>query len=144
MKGCYALILYVDERQDVEIGDRCFCLEKGVYAYVGSALGGVYGRLNRHLRTFVRMTRRKHWHIDHLLPKSKLLYVVYCLSNERLECTIVKKLKDSGFSVVKGFGSSDCKSKCGGHLLYMGNELDRAIDCVKSALSSLGLECFFL
>lgn len=142
MKGCYALIIYLDKKCNIKIGNKCFCLEKGIYAYIGSALGGINGRLNRHLKTFIHMTENKHWHIDYLLPKSKLLYMIYCYTNERLECKIVKKLKDFGFSVIKNFGNSDCKFKCNGHLIHMGDEVDKAIDYVKLAFSSLGLECF--
>lgn len=140
--GSYALVLLIDEGCDVEVGKRTFHLKRGVYAYVGSALSGISSRLNRHLKAFIGITKKKHWHIDYLLPKSKVLYVIYCRSNERLECTIVKKLKELGFFVIKGFGSSDCKSRCGGHLLYMGEEVDKAVDCIKSTFSALGLEHF--
>ncbi|MEM0101407.1 MAG: GIY-YIG nuclease family protein [Candidatus Methanomethyliaceae archaeon] len=142
MKGCYALILYLNKAYNIEIGRKFFYLEKGVYVYIGSALGGINGRLNRHLRTFMNIIKNKHWHIDYLLPKSQLLYIIYCYSNERLECILVKKLRNFGFLIINGFGNSDCKSKCGGHLIHMGSEIDKAMDYVKLTFSSLGLKYY--
>lgn len=141
MKGGYILILFIDKKYNIKIGKKNFLLNKGIYAYVGSALGGIKGRINRHLKTFMGLTNNMHWHIDYLLPKSNLLFIIYCYSNKRIECLIVKKLEELGFNSIKDFGNSDCKFNCQGHLVYLGNEVDEAINSIKLAFSLLNLEC---
>jgi len=45
------------------LGEKCF--DEGYYAYIGSALSGLKGRINHHLKT----GKKLHWHIDYLLRK---------------------------------------------------------------------------
>ncbi|MDW7971482.1 MAG: GIY-YIG nuclease family protein [Nitrososphaerota archaeon] len=137
-------MLSIDKKYNIEIGRRNFCLIKGIYAYVGSALNGINGRINRHLKTFMGLTNNMHWHIDYLLPKSNLLFIIYCHSDRRIECSIVKKLEELGFNSIKNFGNSDCKSNCQGHLIYLGNEIDKAMNSIKLAFSLLNLEYYLL
>lgn len=85
--------------------------DKGFYAYVGSAMGGLRGRINRHLR------RKKcvRWHIDYLLEKGRVQEVIYAPTDERLECRFAERL-ECVFRSTPGFGSSDCR--CPSHLFF--------------------------
>ncbi len=143
MKGVYVLILHLTRGLSLNIGDKLFSLKPGEYVYVGSAfgLGGVAGRLNRHIRTFTGHTTKKHWHIDYLLSLSTSLTTVYANSSERLECTLVRLLQGTGSVVIKGFGNTDCKSGCDGHLVFMFDmEPDKVISRTIAAFHRLGLE----
>lgn len=143
MGGVYALIIQVPKPCSLEIGRRRFYLDPGIYVYVGSALGpgGVATRLKRHFKTFTSHDTKKHWHIDHLLPLSKALAAVYSNSKKRLECALVLSLKGSGSPVIDGFGNTDCRSGCGGHLLFMGEMgFYQTIETIMNTFRSLGLE----
>ncbi|MGQ9759405.1 MAG: GIY-YIG nuclease family protein [Candidatus Methanomethylicaceae archaeon] len=142
MGGVYALLMHLTAPCSLEIGNRQYNLDPGVYVYAGSALGpgGVAGRLKRHFKTFTTHTTKRHWHIDHLLPISASLAAVFSNSQTNMECALVLSLKQLGLCVVKGFGNTDCKSGCMGHLLSLGNvEFEEAIETVIKALQRLGL-----
>jgi Uri superfamily endonuclease len=112
MRGTYALLVQVPHDIRVTVG-KLGTLEfaAGWYAYVGSALGGLEGRVKRHARE----EKRKHWHVDYLLTKGQIGDVIYGEGEERKECEIAKKLAEQ-FRSVRGFGSSDCG--CHSHLFY--------------------------
>lgn len=82
----------------------------GAYAYVGSAAGGLRGRLRRHLRA----EKRTRWHIDYLLERARIERVLTCYG-DRSECAIARTLA-ARFEAVPGFGASDCR--CRGHLFF--------------------------
>jgi Uri superfamily endonuclease len=88
--------------------------DKGFYAYVGSAMGGLRGRINRHLRR----EKRIRWHIDYFLEKGRVEGVIYAPTDERLECLLAQRL-ERVFHSIHGFGSSDCR--CPSHLFYCEN-----------------------
>ncbi|MCK4635098.1 MAG: GIY-YIG nuclease family protein [Candidatus Aenigmarchaeota archaeon] len=117
MKGAY--ILLIENRKDSKIrigtlGKLFF--QKGLYAYVGSAMNGLEARINRHLRA----EKKTHWHIDYFLKNKnvKIKQVYYKESSRKEECNIAKKISEYGKS-VKGFGCSDCK--CESHLFRIKN-----------------------
>jgi Uri superfamily endonuclease len=113
MKGIYVLIIAVENAINVDTGALGnLNLEKGLYAYVGSAQNNLEERLKRHLRK----EKKKFWHIDYLLedPRVKVLKVFYKRAARPEECRIAKELAKKGFP-VRGFGSSDCK--CQTHLI---------------------------
>jgi Uri superfamily endonuclease len=69
-------------------------------------------RIARH---FSKMKRLR-WHIDYLLgPHAKVVGVELF---DREECAVNQNIE--GDLLVPGFGSTDCKSKCGSHLKYLG------------------------
>ncbi|HDH81875.1 MAG TPA: GIY-YIG nuclease family protein [Thermoplasmatales archaeon] len=110
-KGTYALIVELKKDDEIEVGRLGILnFKKGYYAYIGSAMGGLDGRIRRHLRK----DKKKHWHIDYLLEKSAVR-MVFFIEGERKECSIASHMKDE-FSGVPHFGSSDCK--CNTHLFY--------------------------
>ncbi len=81
----------------------------GYYAYVGSALGGVEARVNRHLR----YTKKRRWHIDYLLAEAPVTEVIVGETETRTECAVARAL-DAQFTPVPNFGASDCR--CSSHL----------------------------
>jgi Uri superfamily endonuclease len=112
LKGSYVLLIDLPEGQEIAAGKlRTIDFPAGCYAYVGSAMGGMKSRLERHLRR----DKKLHWHIDYLLQKASVSNVIICESETRTECTIAQTIR-SKFETIKGFGSSDCK--CPGHLFY--------------------------
>ncbi|MEA3401619.1 MAG: GIY-YIG nuclease family protein [Armatimonadota bacterium] len=110
MTGSYVLILRLDAPAAIRVGALGeVAFEPGAYAYVGSAMGGLEARIDRHLRGDKRM----HWHIDYLLAQAQVVDVVRVESDERLECRIASALA-AELGSVPGFGCSDCA--CGSHL----------------------------
>jgi Uri superfamily endonuclease len=114
-RGTYALVVFLKQRLRLRIGrlgDHDF--PPGYYVYAGSALGGLSGRLKRHMN----QQKRLHWHIDYLLQHAVVSQIWYARGGERMECTwnaLVSALPGAESS-VRGFGSSDCR--CPTHLTY--------------------------
>ena len=97
-------------------------LKAGYYVYVGSALGGLEARVQRH----VGENKKIHWHIDHLLTRGRVIDAIQGETTERKECAVAVELAKHLKSIA-GFGSSDCK--CESHLFYSPdfNELRRLV-----------------
>ena len=111
-KGCYVLLIGLPADETVTAGRLGpIRFRGGHYAYVGSALGGLRSRLNRHLRS----EKKAHWHIDYLLEKARISEIVTCETDVRVECVIARALWGR-FDSVAGFGSSDCR--CRSHLFF--------------------------
>jgi Uri superfamily endonuclease len=113
--GTYVLLLWLDAPCDLAVGSiGPVHLAAGYYLYVGSALGGLGGRLRR----YIDGPKRIHWHIDYLLQAAQIVEIWYHLGPERLECVWVDRLGAEGSlaTPVMRFGSSDCL--CPTHLMY--------------------------
>ena len=112
LKGIYVLIFLLHENTIVSVGalGEIF-FEKGLYAYIGSAQGGLNQRLNRHLRR----SKKKFWHLDYLLDNDcvRILKVFHKNADKSEECKHAEKLFLLGMP-IKDFGSSDCN--CESHL----------------------------
>jgi Uri superfamily endonuclease len=112
-RGAYILVFRLDEDETLEIGRLGRArFERGVYAYVGSAMGGLDARVARHLRE----AKRTHWHIDYLLARATVTRVLEFETPRRIECELSGQVSElAGSSMpVRGFGSSDCG--CWSHL----------------------------
>ncbi|MBN2098247.1 MAG: GIY-YIG nuclease family protein [Dehalococcoidia bacterium] len=112
-RGTYALVIPLEVRLRLRVGGLgIHSLLPGHYVYVGSALGGLSGRLRHHLEP----KKRLHWHIDYLLAEAEVTQIWYTLGTERLECTWNAVLGEvaGARSSVPGFGASDCR--CRSHL----------------------------
>jgi Uri superfamily endonuclease len=114
--GTYALVLQVPRRVRVPIGalgPRTFAA--GLHVYVGSALGGLAARVERH----VKGGRARRWHIDWLRPHARVVAVQVLVSHERHECRLAQvALRIPGATVpVPRFGASDCR--CAAHLVRL-------------------------
>ena len=131
MKGSYILLIELPEPQVITVGSlKAIHFPGGYYAYVGSALGRLEPRLNRHLR----QNKKPHWHIDYLLEKASINGIITCETEARTECTIAKALGHE-FEAIPGFGSSDCK--CRSHLFFTTDGMTSEILAI---LKSLGME----
>lgn len=127
MRGTYVLLARMPQDTQLEVGRLgVLKFEEGLYAYVGSALGGLKNRVKRHLRN----KKKTHWHIDYFLTEAQVVSVIYGESRKRKECAIAKNLAKS-FPGVQGFGSSDCS--CKSHLFFSknGNMEEEVIGCFK-------------
>lgn len=112
-KGVYCLLIYLKNYTKIKIRDKEVLFPKGYYCYVGSALNNLQKRIERHKRR----VKKKHWHIDYLLEKAKILEVKTINTSERKECWLSNKIKSlKSRTVMKKFGSTDCK--CETHLHY--------------------------
>jgi sugar fermentation stimulation protein A len=113
--GVYALVLALGAGVTLSVGrGRSEAFAPGYYVYVGSAMGGLAGRVRRH----VAGPRRRHWHIDALLDVTPVVEVWYLANAERLECAWASRLGvATGLTPTPfAFGASDCP--CRTHLFY--------------------------
>lgn len=112
----YQLYIKITEDIEIEIGRLgYFQFKKGCYIYTGSAKRNIDARIARHKLNSNH--KKKHWHIDYLLASSKV-EIVDVKKFKDFECNL--NLKTMGRVIVKGFGSSDCRSKCSSHLKFIG------------------------
>lgn len=112
MIGCYVLIIELKTSQKIQIGKLGkLSFKKGFYAYIGSAMNSLEGRVRRHLRS----EKKLHWHIDYLLKNAKIVNVFYKEASDKIECNIANKFSEK-LENTKGFGCNDCK--CESHLFY--------------------------
>lgn len=122
-RGTYTLLIRVKENVDVNVGKLgCHTFKRGFYTYTGSALGKSGMNLKHRIERHLSNKKKEHWHIDYLLSSKEALIigVIYSTLDKDLECIISKKIEESALSetVVEGFGSSDCRSKCRAHFHY--------------------------
>lgn len=89
----------------------------GNYIYTGRAKRGLQARLARHQKK----DKPLWWHIDYLLqhPVVRLCRAEIVSADPEAECAENQRLlKKEGITIaVPGFGASDCKAGCGGHLV---------------------------
>lgn len=116
--GTYAIGLRLARPARVTVGRLGrFAFRAGLYVYVGSARGpgGLRARLGRHLR----QAAKPHWHIDTLRAVASVRGVLYTMAPEPLECVWAQRLSrvPGALIPVGGFGASDCRAGCEGHLI---------------------------
>ena len=133
MKGCYCLIISLDNSSKIKIGKLGkIDFQKGYYVYVGSAMNYLESRIRRHLKS----EKKLHWHIDYLLKKSEITDVIYNESTKKVECELSQYISTNAKG-MKDFGCSDCD--CESHLYYFKNR-NEAIECVENAYDSIAME----
>jgi len=114
-RGVYALVLRVRRPgvcvQVGALGELRF--RAGCYCYVGSALGGLRGRLGRHLSS---RHGRRHWHVDYLRERSRVAGGAVWRTPHRDECRLSRQVSRLAEGDVAGFGATDCH--CRSHLYY--------------------------
>jgi len=112
-RGTYLLLLELEKTQKIKPGRLAEAdFKKGMYIYVGRARKELKTRIRRH----IRKEKKRFWHIDYLLLKSKVREI-WTKENFFDECQTASRIQDllpSPSPVHKGFGSSDCR--CPGHL----------------------------
>lgn len=140
MKGSYCILIYLPSKVRIRVGALgTMNFQRGVYAYVGSAQGGLEARVGRHLRT----SKMRRWHIDYLLSKAEVFSVVTVPSDDKsVECHISQALAacDGASTPVPGFGSSDCE--CASHLIYFG-DVDPELAAEDVARQVAMLQCIY-
>ena len=118
--GAYVLWINIRRNVDMQIGKLAYLNFKvGAYLYTGSALRLLQQRLVRHLKS----DKIKRWHIDHLTshPWCEIENIFILFSLTKLECELNQSILTNipATVVMNGFGSSDCKNGCGGHLIWL-------------------------
>jgi len=122
---CYSILLQLVRAAEIRIGRLGrHCFPEGYYLYTGRAKSGIAARIRRHRRK----KKRRHWHIDYLTAHPDAVFQafrIYPLPAER-ECEIHKSCSrlPGALLMIPGFGASDCRSRCGSHLLYFENRPD--------------------
>jgi Uri superfamily endonuclease len=119
--GVYVLVIEVPAACVVDVGRLGrSTFPAGWYLYVGSALGGLAGRVERHLRA----EKRTHWHVDYLLAHAMVREVWYRAGGQpeqagRAECAVAAALAalPGARRLPTRFGASDCR--CAGHLVRL-------------------------
>ncbi len=110
----YQLLVRVSRRIHMQVGALgSQTLEAGWYLYTGSARRNLAARIRRHLSK----EKRRRWHIDYLLL-SPGVEVARVFTSAKGECQCNQAIH--GEVVIPGFGASDCRQRCGAHLLRIG------------------------
>ncbi|MDP6514102.1 MAG: GIY-YIG nuclease family protein [SAR202 cluster bacterium] len=129
--GVYGVMFELDNDQMIVTGMLGeISYPRGWYVYVGSAMGGLSGRLQHHLGPH----RKPHWHIDHLLPKGRPVAVVALETDQKVECDVALRLRER-FTAFRRFGSSDCR--CPGHL-FASDAYQPLLDSLMESFKSSG------
>ena len=142
MMTTYLLLLKAPKPLRVRVGSLgLLSLPAGYYVYVGSARGpgGVKARVRRHWRLARAQAGRVRWHIDYLLVNPGVEFIEsWGIENSvGMECEISKNIETVSASTVTGFGSSDCRFGCIGHLHHFEGDPRRRLSRL---LAKLGLK----
>jgi len=138
------LLIELSEEQAIKPRpDLSWHLSKGYYVYTGSALGRGSTSLEKRLERHLRVNKKVFWHIDRLLAGAgKVVKVVYAKTTAKMECELNKKLLSLlQAKPMRGFGSSDCRYGCVGHLLYLTTNPENLDELLHRAYCELGLNC---
>jgi Uri superfamily endonuclease len=101
-------------------------------------MNGISQRVGRH----VSQKKKLRWHIDYFLRYGRVKEVIILNGEAKIECSINQMVKAllKGRIIAPGFGSSDCKEKCGSHLLFIEkygfrNHLEEFLEQARKSLS---------
>jgi endonuclease-3 len=110
--GVYLLTLRLPRAATWRHGSTQTRMRPGWYVYTGSAMGGLEGRLARHLRT----STVRHWHLDYLLGAARVVDIQALAGRDpEAECRLAAAVRTwPGAEAVPGFGAGDCR--CDSHL----------------------------
>ena len=112
IKGIYTLLIKLDKSQTITIGKMGkVSFPAGYYAYVGSALNGLEGRIVRHLKK----EKLFHWHIDYFLQKAQIVEILWSRTDKNEECALAGCHLGKLLPIPR-FGCSDCR--CRSHLFF--------------------------
>ncbi len=134
--GTYALQMVLSVPARLRIGALGeFAFPEGEYLYTGNAFGsgGLRARISRHLEG----GRKRHWHIDYLLPSVRISRVFFVCTSPPLECAwsqALAVLPTAGIPVAR-FGASDCRSGCKAHLVLLLRVDEQAIHTLLQNIS---------
>ena len=111
-KGTYVLAITLGADTEIRVGALGpLFFSKGTYCYIGSAMGGLDQRLNRHLSK----DKALKWHADYLTTRADCCRAFVSYPDFIPECTLAAMAESCGMQPShKGFGCSDCR--CSTHL----------------------------
>jgi len=127
VKGAYIFVLTLDTPVELNLGRNRWELNPSTYAYIGSGMGNLEKRVERHFSA----NKRLRWHIDYLTCYGKPLFAILIPSKERMEEKISLTFQ-SHFRCVEGFGASDLKVKSN---LYIIDDFQKFSEVVNYFLS---------
>jgi Uri superfamily endonuclease len=108
-------------------------LDPGFYIYTGRANKAMEARIARHLKR----EKTLRWHIDQLSTHSHLAEIDYCLFElpPQMECELNQSMEhQQGFlRFIRGFGNSDCRGGCIGHLVHFDENFNWERYCEKNS-----------
>jgi len=116
--GVYQLRIRLSADARIWVGRLgLFHFPQGLYVYTGRASRGLGSRVMR----YILPSGTLQWHIDYLLAckHSWLESLLLASRDPNKECAVNQRTGRSGRCVVPGFGASDCRQGCGGHLWYL-------------------------
>lgn len=121
-RGVYSIGIQLTNPIKVRILANSHRLEVGTYVYTGSALGrssNLHARISRHLS----VGKIVHWHIDQITNSehASVFLIVFSKTSQKEECGVNQAITEiaRGEVPVPGFGSSDCRSGCESHLIFL-------------------------
>jgi len=141
-RGVYTLLIKLENQYRISLKpNKGWYLPKGYYVYTGSALGRGSTSLEKRLKRHLRVNKKVFWHIDRLLNGSgKVIKVAYAIAAAKMECELNQTISSLLQSTpIKGFGSSDCRGGCMGHLLYLNSQPRDLTLTLRRAYQLLGL-----
>lgn len=143
-QGIYALIIENSQQMDLEVGKLGICrFPKGLYVYVGSAMGKTSTSLKNRIKRHLSKTKTVFWHIDYFLnsESTQIIVIIHAQTSEKRECALATSLTHySDISIlIPRFGASDCIGTCGAHLFYYQRDLPSLVKQVDAAFRALSL-----
>ena len=141
-RGVYSVLIQLRQKHSIRLrSGLCWNLQEGHYIYTGSAMGSGSMSLEKRLERHLKVGKRCFWHIDRLLNGcAKVLCTIYAKTADRMECKVNQKISSLPYaSPIKGFGSSDCRSGCIGHLIFLNSNPDHLIKLLRKAYYDLEL-----
>ena len=113
VSGIYLLLILFLDNSKVNIGKfGDLVIRKGLYVYVGSAMGsgGLRARIGRHLKT----NKKLKWHIDYILSdkNSRIVGIIFSRTSKKMESDMAECLIKHGFkSIAPYLGATDYRYK---------------------------------
>ena len=121
-QGIYILVFKIVHSLLIDIRRFKWLLKPGFYLYFGSALGKTSTSLEKRLARHFTNQKKIFWHIDYITSHSdvKMINAYYTTTTGITECSALQEFVQNfhDTEIIPKFGSSDCKAKCGGHLLF--------------------------
>ncbi|MFX0015109.1 MAG: DUF123 domain-containing protein [Promethearchaeota archaeon] len=122
-QGVYVIVLKIVHPYVIDTKRFKWILKAGYYLYFGSARGKTSTSLENRLARHFRFQKKIFWHIDYITSNSdtKIINAFYSVKPDITECSAFQEFKQNfqDVIIIPNFGSTDCKSYCGGHLFFL-------------------------
>jgi len=147
--GAYTLLMFVPCQKKIKIGRMGIqVFPGGYYAYTGSALGGGSTSLEQRISRHLRKNKKMRWHIDFFSGDEdvRIISALIAQTDRSMECEINQHLREKSRSAIPipRFGSSDCRRRCGSHLLYLGCDVKILEEVTGLFEEKMGKRCAIL